>query len=78
MDSYLSSREKAQQELQSYIRRCRQVPSVVRQGRDSIMAVLIAQKNQIEQTVNTFFEEFVAQIETMTLTEERLFELERR
>jgi len=42
------------------------------------MAVLIAQKNQIEQTVNTFFEEFVAQIETMTLTEERLLELERR
>jgi hypothetical protein len=42
------------------------------------MGVLLAQKNQIEQTVNTFFEEFVARIEAATLTEDRLFELERR
>lgn len=42
------------------------------------MGVLLAQKNQIEQTVNTFFEEFVAKVEAMTLTEDRLYDLERR
>jgi two-component sensor histidine kinase len=42
------------------------------------MAILHAQKNQIEQTINNFFDEFVRRIEAMTLTDSRLYELERR
>jgi two-component sensor histidine kinase len=40
-----------------------------------MMAILLAQKNQIDQTVNNFFDEFVNRIESMTLTDDRLYEL---
>lgn len=42
------------------------------------MALLSAQKAQIEQTVHEFFEQIVRQVEEATLSEDRLLELERR
>lgn len=42
------------------------------------MSMLLSQKTQIEQTVNAFFEELVAELEGVTVSEGRVMELERR